>query len=377
MSKIKVLIPYASYGSGHKTTAQSIAKHLEQKDYDVLCVDVLKYINPVFEKITTNLFEKIAFKLPFLWEIIYKSTDFNSQSFFHKLYNNRRLQKLIFDFNPDIVISTHFFPSRIIADYITNGLLSTKIVTIVTDYETHAQWITNRRVEDAIVVNTPYEKKELQKKGLKSSKIKTFGIPISEKFYNNKLNHSQIKKKLNLKENIPIILFLSGGSSGSKNSLKYLKKLVQMHPYAYILFISGTNKKVYNKAIKYQKKYHNDFLKVYGFVNNMPEFLAISDFVITKPGGATVTECLHMNKPMLLITYNAGQERANYKYIVRNNFGKKVYSLFHFRLTIKHFLEHPEIIKRYAKNISHAHNDNALIEIEKLIQELLNKDNKA
>ena len=34
MSKIKVLIPYASYASGHKTTAQSIAKHLEQKDYD-------------------------------------------------------------------------------------------------------------------------------------------------------------------------------------------------------------------------------------------------------------------------------------------------------------------------------------------------------
>lgn len=373
MPKTKVLIPYASYGSGHKTTATSIAKYLEKKDYDVLCLDILKYINPIFEKITTKLFEKIAFNIPIIWGIIYQTTDFNSQTFFHKLYNNHRLQKIILDFAPDIVISTHFFPSRIIADYITNNLIQTKLVTIVTDYETHAQWLTNKRVEDAIIVNTKYEKKSLEKKGIKSSKIKTFGIPISSQFYNFKLEPSKLRQKFHLKADIPVILFLAGGSSGNTASIKYLKKLLELQPNAYILFISGTNKKVFNLAKKYQTKYQNKNFKIYGFVNNMPEFLAVSDLVITKPGGATVTECLHMNKPMLLINYNAGQERANYKYIVRNNFGKKVYSTFHFRLTIRHLLENPEIIKRYANNISRAHNENALLEIEKLINKLVNE----
>ena len=52
-----------------------------------------------------------------------------------------------------------------------------------------------------------------------------------------------------------------------------------------------------------------------GYVNNVPELLNIADLVVTKPGGATVTECLYFNVPMLFIGKHSGQEKANCKYL--------------------------------------------------------------
>ena len=367
----KILIPYASYGSGHKTVAKGIADHFNKnEEYEVLCIDILKYLNPYFEKLTVTLYEKLCFRIPFFMELMYQSTDFDNSASFHKLYNNKKFRKIVFDFNPDIVISTHFFTSRLIADYVQNELITAKLITIVTDYKTHAQWLTKKRVEDAIVINTKAERQELIKKGIPTKRIYTFGIPVSEKFYEIKNSKSLLIKKFNLDIEKPTILFIAGGSAGLTSSLKYLKALLDMKKDVNILFISGTNKKVYKKAGEYEKQYKN--LKVFGFVTNMPEFFVVADLVITKPGGATVTECLHMNKPMLFISFSAGQEKENYRYVVKSGFGKKTSSTFFFKRTLNLLIENPKHLQKMSKKISESHNINAIKELENLVNKLIN-----
>ena len=51
----KILIFYASYGSGHKTVANYIYNSLKEKDYDVSVIDLLDYSNFV-GKVSTFLF---------------------------------------------------------------------------------------------------------------------------------------------------------------------------------------------------------------------------------------------------------------------------------------------------------------------------------
>jgi processive 1,2-diacylglycerol beta-glucosyltransferase len=48
-----------------------------------------------------------------------------------------------------------------------------------------------------------------------------------------------------------------------------------------------------------------------GFTNEMHKMMAAADLVVTKPGGLTVSECLALGKPMLLISPIPGQEEHN------------------------------------------------------------------
>ena len=81
-------------------------------------------------------------------------------------------------------------------------------------------------------------------------------------------------------------------------------------------FVAGKNKKAEKKAKEYVARYKAKNVKVYGFVTNVSDFYQVSDFVVTKPGGAQVTECLYFEKPMILIKSNGGQEIENRRYLV-------------------------------------------------------------
>jgi processive 1,2-diacylglycerol beta-glucosyltransferase len=49
--------------------------------------------------------------------------------------------------------------------------------------------------------------------------------------------------------------------------------------------------------------------------------MAVSDLVITKPGGSTISECLVMDLPMIFFSIVPGQEYANAKIISQYGFG--------------------------------------------------------
>ncbi|MCU0597334.1 MAG: glycosyltransferase, partial [Desulfobacterota bacterium] len=67
--------------------------------------------------------------------------------------------------------------------------------------------------------------------------------------------------------------------------------------------------------------------KVFGFVDFMDELMAVSDLLITKPGGITVSESLAAGLPMILIEPIPGQEEANADYVVEQGTALKARSV--------------------------------------------------
>ena len=49
--------------------------------------------------------------------------------------------------------------------------------------------------------------------------------------------------------------------------------------------------------------------------------MRISDVIISKSGGITTTECITLQKPILVIDPIPGQEEANAQFIEKNKFG--------------------------------------------------------
>ncbi|HYM92122.1 MAG TPA: glycosyltransferase, partial [bacterium] len=56
----------------------------------------------------------------------------------------------------------------------------------------------------------------------------------------------------------------------------------------------------------------------FGYVDNVEELMAVSDLLITKAGGVTVSEALAMGLPMLIYRPIPGQEEGNTAYLLEH-----------------------------------------------------------
>lgn len=378
--KKNILFFYVSYGSGHKTIANYIKNYFEQEsnDYNVICIDALNYSNKVL-KIYNKLYDiNSKFKNAFIYNIIYCVTDnkyltFPYKSLLGNLYDSKKLKAIIKKFNPDLTISTNFIPSTLIAKYNGKGIINSKLITIVTDYYAHELWLKNKDYEDAIIVSNDIVKNHLVLKGVPSNKIYPFGIPINKGKFKNLIEKEVIINNYKLNKDYKTALFFGGGSQGTNSSYEYLKVLLKQRKNLNIIFVAGTNDKLKNKCLSYVKKKHEKNIKVLGFTKEAISLMDVSDFIITKPGGATITECMEMKKPMVLIPGYGGQESYNAKYIKKKGYGIYTKNLLHFKFTIKKMMLFPSILSSLESKAQKISEKDSIKKIYDLSNKILKK----
>lgn len=374
--KKKVLILYATYGSGHKSVAMSIYNYfLEKKKYDVRVMDIMEYEN-VVGYLSKKAFEQnFRHKSSFLFSMIYEIFDRKSTTIPYKhivksLFKNKKLREEICNYNPDLVITSHFFGSTIIAGYNKKGLLDAKIVTILTDYVSHELWIKDVKYIDAFIVSSDIMKNELVEKGILKRKIYPYGIPINMQ-YDNDYNIDDIKKKYRVLNDKKTILMFAGGSLGSSFSYTYFKCLLERRYDVNIIFVCGKNEELKNKCEKLVKARGYNNVHILGFSREVDKLLTISDIVITKPGGLNVTECLEMKKPMLLIQGNGGQEIYNARFICRNGYGINCKRVKKLTNTVGRLLTHPNILNNMYKRLDKYKRNNSIEKVYELSDKIL------
>ena len=106
-------------------------------------------------------------------------------------------------------------------------------------------------------------------------------------------------------------------------------------------------------------------------LNNVYELLKISDIVISKPGGATVTECLETKNVMIVLPGIGGQERYNAKFICKNNHGVKVRFTFTFKKALLRLLKNEKEFNKLKNSYNKENKNNSLEKISELIKKIL------
>ncbi|UCC95994.1 MAG: hypothetical protein JSW40_04390, partial [Candidatus Omnitrophota bacterium] len=126
----KTLLIYASFGEGHKKAASSLKDFLNAP-----CEDLLDFAFPhTIKKIYPRAYLFVTEHLPLLWQFFFFLT---RKSFvkFVLTHLHRCLFLPFFQYlealNPEIIITTHFFPLPLIA--ILKAKQNFKVITIVTD----------------------------------------------------------------------------------------------------------------------------------------------------------------------------------------------------------------------------------------------------
>ncbi len=379
--KKRILLTYATYGNGHRAVAEYIESYFKSKDpeLEILAIDLLKYSTPILGRLSQKTTDFFLLKFPMGWSAIYNSFNHRiSSSIASKtsmqLFKNKRMKKIITDFNPDMTISTHFFGSSLIDYYNRKHVTNCKLITVVTDYEAHALWLKGYKREEAIVVGDKDEVNYLVKKGVERRKIKPIGIPINP-ITNEDFNVLEATERYGFTGVRPICLFFGGGGNGGTHSLPYIRKLIKSNINMDFIYVAGRNEDAKNKVDRWISEYGAKNFKTLGFVNNVPELLQIADFVVSKPGGAQTTECLYFKKPILMINCSGGQEVANYKYFVRNGYGKRFRVPYTFYKYMEHLSNHPEEIEKMKKNMEKSNNHKAIEKLYKLATDILKKEN--
>lgn len=373
--KKKILIPYATYGTGHKAIAGYIKKYFEENgNYECLSLDLINYTIPILGSFSKKVSETLMTKFPGIWSLIYFMFDNKLSSYVSgkiniKLLDNKKLRKEITTFNPDITIATHFFGSDIINYYNKKGYTNSKLITVVTDYKSHDFWLNNIKNTDAIIVSSFEERLNLIKKGYKNKQIHTSGIPICMDTLKTE-NKSILLKKYKCDNNKLNILFFVGGGNGALINLIYFKEMLKNNYDINILFVAGRNKEAERQAKEYVKKYKKKNIKVLGFVKTINELYKISDIVITKPGGAQVTECILFNKPMILIKSNGGQEIYNRRYLTLHNYAKWARNKKIFNKELELLINNDKERNRMIKNISTIKQDKSMEKLFKIVEKL-------
>ena len=321
----KILILYAAYGGGHYSAAKSIKKCLDDNfEVETEIIDCIEYINKVLNKITTEAYKEMARKAPNLWGKVYSNSQKGVLGHVSSRTNKMmaiKLKNLIKEKNPDLVISTHPFSSQMVSYLRKKGKINCKLVTVLTDFAPHEQWLIGHEYTDAFFVSNDNMEKYLCDYGIEKDKIHVTGIPLSDRFFQ-KFDKTAICSEFNLDPSKPLILFFGGGEFGlgKDRTLQILDALIHNLTTCQIVAISGKNKKMNQGFSQLVDSSHSqDRVRILDYTNQVPELMSIATIVVTKPGGLTTSESLASDLPILVINPIPGQEEENAEFLEAHN----------------------------------------------------------
>ena len=367
----------------HQRHAKHVGRNIynyfnDSSDYEIKLLDIAKYSN-FLGRFTIKAFDLIIKKrfhktFNFIYDVANnKVACLNQMKNMKRLFDNDKLRSEIVDFNPDIVISTHFAGSNITSYYNKLGLTNAYIMTVVTDFVTHTYWYKDHESQDAFIVADDIVKNVMIKKGVPSEKVYAFGLPFDRKKMDSVAPKEEVYLKYNIDATKKTYLFFGGGTAGSIKNFDYFKALLKKKYPINLIFVSGKNKELEEKCRRFVLQEHISNVTVLGFVNDVYSLLNITDVVITKPGGATLTECIDMRVPMILIPGNGGPEKYNAKYIAHKKYGVKVIGAWGMCRAVGKLLNNPNIISKWQENLAKNTKNESTRKILELTNKLLDK----
>lgn len=353
----KVLIFYGSYGGGHLSAAKSIRGYLEKNypDLEIQMVDCIEYINKYINKVTTGAYKELAKKAPWAWKQLYKDSKDGALAKISTTSNKVMALKLnlyIQEFAPDLIISTHPFSTQMCGYLKKKEKINCKLATILTDFEIHEQWLEFAEYQDFFFVSNEQMKLDMINKNIEENKIFVTGIPVSDRFLK-EYNREEVCKMFDLNPNNDVVLFFAGGEFGlgRNTTVIMLKALIRLFSKLQVVAISGRNQKMNEKFHKLVEATESqNRIKIVEFTDKVPELMSISKFVITKPGGLTITEALTSHLPILIINPIPGQEEENANFIEKNGAGIWIKKNDNIARHLKSLYRNPELLINMKKS---------------------------
>lgn len=306
----KVLLLYASFGSGHRRAAQAVQEVLQERGITSDIQDLVAFLPQPLKSFYPWAYDFMINDARFLWKFLYSSLNRSSKPYTPGKSKTQRwqfskLKRYLRDGEFTHIFSTHFTTSAILIDWRKMGALDAQIYSIVTDHVAHRCW--KRTGLDHYFVASEGVAHEMEELGVLPNDIGVSGIPVS-KAIRKTVTREEARITWNCTNEETVVLILSSGWN-YKKTVSLLQEIRDTQMPLRLLISTGPDP-AKERKIKRRFSAEQNWT-IFGFSSRIAEMMKASDLMITKPGGLIVSEALAMGVPQLLLSPIPGQEEAN------------------------------------------------------------------
>ena len=368
MTKRRLLVLSAPFGLGHIKAGEALCQsYSDDFNGEARHVDLLRYVSPHFSRWIEEIYSLMAKHSLLIYRLCYEMSDRpgppGKKS--ELLFGLDKYSALIDEFQPDAIISTHFFPAAIVSHMyphfpIPNGM-------VVTDYVTH-HYLVNRHTDLYFVGHCDMIDK-LKLNHVDESRIRVTGIPVRSAFESD-LNRTAMRRALGLMTGTFTLLVMGGGNAFGPLA-DIIKTLGKLKDKIHVITVTGQNTKLFDQLKELYSEMNISGL-VLGYVDNVNEYMAASDLLISKAGGLTITEAMATGLPMIIIQPAPGQEDGNTFFLEKTGAGIHVKRVGDLDLVVGDLIKDPSKLQEMKHHIRKTFRSNAahniLLEMNKLIE---------
>lgn len=370
MKDKKILYLFSDTGGGHRSAATALIKTVDEIMGDEAphqeMTDVFASSNKLIS-LLANMYAPVIKYCPFLWGALYHVTN-NKLSIviMDKIsdpFVSKKLQELIREKSPDIIVSVHPVTNHIAAKAMKRINHNVPLLTVVTDPVTfHRVWICPQ--VDKIVLATEDAKTLCRKYGFGLDNIEVLGFPIDPKFFKTSSPKNELRKTIGIAPGKFTVLFMGGGEGGG-NIYEFISELNKGSMDIQLIVITGRNHLLQKKLEENSSKFKFP-MKIFGFTDQVADIMGASDLIITKAGPGTIIEAVSKSLPIILTSFLPGQEEGNVEYVLTMQLGDLVKDRKGIVQAVQNIMQ-PENYKRHVSALRKENKPNAVYDIAKLI----------
>lgn len=317
-----IVFLFSDTGGGHRSAAQAIIEALElefpgQTTQEM--VDIFREYAPPPLHLAPEIYPPLT-RMPSVWGMGYHISDGKRRTrlLYQMIWPYIRwgLQRLVREHPGNLFVSVHQLPNAPVARAIRGSGRRIPFTTVVTDLvSTHAAWFTNQA--DLIIVPTTVAYRRALSLGISPERMEVVGLPVAERFCTSHNDRNEIRRRLGWPQDRLVALLVGGGDG-----------MGPLEPTAHAIDAAGLPVELSiiagrNKKLKERLERHNWQIptRIYGFVQEMPDFMRAADILVTKAGPGTICEAFIAGLPLILYSRLPGQEDGNVSYVVSNDAG--------------------------------------------------------
>lgn len=315
-------------GGGHRASAQALQAGFERlygDQYQIDIIDLLMHHLPWPLRELPKSYPFLSNTVPWLWSLLYRTE--GAPALYEGLVegmarlSSGSVRRALERYRPDLMISVHPLVHEVTFRALDELHWRTPVVTVVTDLATaYPTWF-HPRVERCFVASDETARRA-RERGLHPEQVRQYGLPIRPVFGDAPRPRQELRAELRMDSDLPAVLLLGGGEGvgpvGKIASSLNRRLGSGGAPSGQIVVVCGRNRKLQEELEQVAWRVP---ARINGFVNNMHEWMAASDCVVTKAGPGTIAEALICGLPIVLSGYIPGQEAGNVDYVVDHNVG--------------------------------------------------------
>jgi processive 1,2-diacylglycerol beta-glucosyltransferase len=281
----------------------------------VRTVDVLELTNDLYRTLYDDAYFRLINAAPWLvgWGYDQNDVPFRGPEtvpLWDRL-NTTEAVKAIESYRPDVVLSTHFLPARLISLLLTRGQLRATASVITTDFDFQGLWLSTPF--NRFYVARDETRAHMIEIGLPADRVTVSGIPVRP-VLGEPLERDAVLERYGLRPELPTLLISAGAAGGEYTEAVVAQILRIRNPYQAVV-VCGRNEKL-KAEITSLVGAQADRYRVLGYTTDMPDLMRVATLFVGKPGGLSSSECMGAGLPMVLVNPIPGQEVRNSDFLL-------------------------------------------------------------